>query len=302
MLKQIGKNLLYIVPILIIGFILSGCQSQSKTAASPNKQISVVTTTNFYGEVAKQVLGNKGKVTSIINSSSVDPHDYEPTATTAKEVTKANVVIANGIGYDGWMDKLVKNSNKLDYIKVGEDIYHKKEGDNPHLWYKPETMPQLANLLAKKFGKMQPNNQKYFEQNAKKYIASLKPVQNVINDLKKVAKNSAKKNVYVSEPVFDYALESLGFKVADTAYEEAAENGTDPAPKVVKTMQEKIEQRQIAFFVFNKQVSSKNIKNLVELAKKNNVPVLPVTETPENNATYKEWMLKQYHELQKIIN
>lgn len=71
MLKQIGKNLLYIVPILIIGFILSGCQSQSKTAASPNKQISVVTTTNFYGEVAKQVLGNKGKVTSIINSSSM---------------------------------------------------------------------------------------------------------------------------------------------------------------------------------------------------------------------------------------
>ena len=46
-------------------------------------KIKVVTTTDFYGQVAEEVLGNKGKVTSIINNPSVDPHDYEPTTQTS---------------------------------------------------------------------------------------------------------------------------------------------------------------------------------------------------------------------------
>lgn len=302
MLRKIRNGMFYIIPILILGIFLTGCQSNSKESKSAGaKKITVVTTTNFYGEVAKKVLGNEGHVTSIINNSSVDPHDYEPTTAVAKEVTQAEVVVANGIGYDGWMDKLVKNSKQIKYVKVGEDIYHKKEGDNPHLWYKPETMPKLARALARKFSQIEPKKKSYFENNAEKYIASLSKLDNTINSLKKIANKSKQKEVYVSEPVFDYALQSLGYQVADSKYEEAAENGTDPAPKVVEEMEDNIKNQKIAFFVFNKQVSSKNVNNLVQLAKNNGVPVLSVTETPENNDSYQEWMQKQYDQLRKII-
>ena len=42
------------------------------------KPIQVVTGMDFYGEVAQQVAGNHGKVTSFISNPSVDPHDYQP--------------------------------------------------------------------------------------------------------------------------------------------------------------------------------------------------------------------------------
>ena len=84
----------------------------------------------------------------MINNPSVDPHDYEPTSKIAKEVANSNVLVANGVGYDGWMSKLAKNAPKATYIKVGEDLLDKKDGDNPHLWYNPKTMPKLANDLA----------------------------------------------------------------------------------------------------------------------------------------------------------
>ena len=95
-------------------------------------KIKVVTTTDFYGQVAEEVLGNKGKVTSIINNPSVDPHDYEPTTQTAKQVSNANIVIYNGLGYDSWITKLSNGKKKID---VATDVMHAKDGDNEHLWY-----------------------------------------------------------------------------------------------------------------------------------------------------------------------
>ena len=87
---------------LILG--LSACaKNQTQTKAD---QLKVVTTTDFYGEVAQAVLGSHGKVTPIITSPSVDPHDYEPTTKTAKLVAKADLAVYNGLEYDSWIKKL----------------------------------------------------------------------------------------------------------------------------------------------------------------------------------------------------
>jgi len=282
----------------LIVLILSGCSSQ-KTSTSSNK-IDIVTTTDFYAEVAKTVVGNKGTVSSIINNPAIDPHDYEPTTKTAKQVSKADITVANGLGYDSWMDKLNTDANNT-YIKIGENVMHKKIGDNPHVWYNPDTMPKYANYLAAELAKKQPKNKAYFKNNAQKYIASLKPVDSELTTLKQAAKTAPNKNVYVSEPVFDYSIKAIGFKVDNKSFEQAVENGTDPTPAVIKDMHKGITDKKIAFFVLNTQTDSKLINNLVIMAKKNNIPVLNVTETLPTGKTYKEWMLSQYKEMNKIL-
>ncbi|ARN93889.1 metal ABC transporter substrate-binding protein (plasmid) [Levilactobacillus brevis] len=293
------KKMILPLAFLILTVGVAGCSTNKSTQRSD--KINVVATTDFYGAAARAVLGNKGTVTSVINNPNVDPHDYEPTASVGKEVAKANIIVANGIGYDGWMDKLAKNTKGQTYIKVGDDLLGKKDGDNPHLWYRPTTMPTLVNQLAKKYAKLQPNNKEYFKQNAKKYISSLKPVDQEINKLKNIAHKQKNKAVYVSEPVFDYALEAMGFKVANHSFEEDTENDVDYAPKTIKQMQAGIENHKISLFVFNKQVDSKTVNNFVALAKKNKIPVLPVTETLPKGENYKTWMLKQYKQLYNIL-
>ncbi|MEE8824428.1 manganese ABC transporter substrate-binding lipoprotein precursor [Lentilactobacillus sunkii] len=292
------KAALLALVVVALGIGLTGCSSNS---ASSNGKIKITATTDFYGEVAKAVAGNKGDVTSIITNPNVDPHDYQASTKVAKQTVGSKIVIANGIGYDGWMNNLVKDSSKVDYIKVGEDLMNKKNGDNPHLWYNPATMPKLANTIADKLGKLQPKNKAYFKKNAKKYIASLKPINAKIAELKQVASTKKNKDVYVSEPVFDYALEATGFKVGDPAFENDTEKGVDPSPQTIRTMQNGIKNHKIAFFVFNKQVDSKTVNNLVALAKKNKVPVLPVTETLPADKDYVSWMDSQYAELINIL-
>lgn len=280
------------------GTLLSGCGHAAKQSSSG--KIQVVTSTDFYGEVARAVVGNKGTVHSVINQPATDPHDYEPTPKVAKTVHQANVVVANGIGYDRWMDRLV-TGKKATYIRVGNDLLNKQNGDNPHLWYRPQTMPTLARTLAKQFGKKQPRNKAYFDKNAARYIQSLKPINNEITKIKRLSARRGQKQVYVSEPVFDYAIQALGFKVANHSFEEAIENGSDPSPKSIRQMQNGLKKQRVAFFVFNQQVDSKTVNNLVAVAKQNHVPVLKVTETLPANLTYKQWMLSQYQQLNQIL-
>lgn len=298
---MIFKNKKYLGFILIFTLsfaILAGC-SNKKVSPSTQK-LNIVTTTDFYGEVAKKVVGNKGTVTSLIDNPAIDPHDYEPTTNTAKKVSQADITVANGLGYDSWMNKLNKKDSDS-FIKIGEDIMSKKTGDNPHIWYQPETMPRYAKYLAAQLAKKQPKNKAYFEKNAKDYIATLKPVQKEITKLQNISSRLTNKNVYVSEPVFDYSVQALGFKVKNKQFEEAVENGTDPTPSTIKEMHRGIKNHQIAFFVLNSQTDSKLINNLVSMAKKNNIPVLKVTETLPKGKNYQQWMLSQYQALNKIL-
>jgi len=300
MVKRKQTFLGLILIFTIFSVILSGCSN--KKVNSSSQKLNIVTTTDFYGEVAKAVVGNKGNVSSIINNPAIDPHDYEPTTQTAKNVSNADITVANGLGYDSWMNKLNNNTKPSDtFIKVGEDVMHKKTGNNPHIWYNPETMPRYANYLAAQLAKKQPKNKAYFEQNAKNYIATLEPAQQELTKLKQHSKESTNKNVYVSEPVFDYSLEAMGFKVDNRSFEQAVENGTDPTPTTIKEMHEGIKDHKIAFFVLNSQTDSKLINNLVQLAQQNHIPVLKVTETLPKDKNYQQWMLSQYRDLNRIL-
>ncbi|WP_334329534.1 metal ABC transporter solute-binding protein, Zn/Mn family [Companilactobacillus sp. HBUAS59699] len=293
------KALILTLGIAFFGIVLTACGNSTDSASKSNK-LKIVATTDFYGEVAKAVVGNKGSVESIIDRPGVDPHDYEPTTAIAKDVSNADLTIANGLGYDSWMNKLDKKQDSI-FIKVGKNIFDKKTGANPHLWYDPKTMPALANKVAQELSKQQPANKKYFKANAKKYIASLKPVQKELTELTNKAKTTTNKEVYVSEPVFDYSIKAMGFTVGNKDFEKAVENGTDPSPTVVKNMRRGIIEGKIAFLVYNSQSDSKTVDNMIALAKEHNLPILKVTETLPAHKNYKEWMLSQYQQLNKIL-
>ena len=286
------------VALLAIFAVACGSNGAAKQSSSNGSKIQVVASLDFYGEVAKAVGGNKVSVQSIINNPAVDPHDYEPTTKVGKSVASADLVVASGIGYDGWMDKVVKSADKSkNYLRVADDLMNKREGDNEHIWYDPRTMPKLANTLADKFAKKDPADKATFKANAKKYIASLDNLNTLINKLKSKVNGQL---VDVSEPVFGYALDYLGYKVNDDHFSKSTEDGTDYSAKDIHGIETDIKEKKIAFFVNNIQASSKTVNQLVKLAEQNNVPVLKVTETLPKGKNYRTWMTSQYQQLEKI--
>ena len=286
----------YFFILSLIGAVIllaSACSNKQKSTSS-NGKVSIVASTNVYADIAKNVAGKYGDVQAVIKNSATDPHDFEPTTADAKNLTTANIIVANGLGYDNWMNKLASSVNKKPVL-VGEDLMHLKKGDNPHIWYNLNMPTKYVNYLVKRLSKLQPKHAAYFKANGKKYLDK-------IDQVKKLAKSGSKDNkpVFVSEPVFDYALEEAGYKIGDKDFEKAVQNGTDPSPKTINKMTKEIEDKKIAFFVNNTQASSSTVKTFVKLAKKNNVPVLSVRETIPNNTTYLDWMKENYQNLANI--
>lgn len=193
------------------------------------------------------------------------------------------------------MNKLASSVSKKP-VSVGEDLMNLKKGDNPHIWYNLSMPTKYVDYLVKRLSKIDKKHAAYFKENGDKYLAK-------IAQIKKTAKSIDGRNskpVFVSEPVFDYALQEAGYKIGDKSFEEAVENGTDPSPKTINQMTNDINNKKIAFFVNNTQASSSTVNTFVKLAKKKNIPVLNVRETIPDNTTYLNWMRENYNNLAKI--
>ncbi|UDM32063.1 metal ABC transporter solute-binding protein, Zn/Mn family [Lentilactobacillus laojiaonis] len=291
-MHQLKKSGLWLLGILSLGLFLAGCQQ----VRPKSNEIKVVASMDFYGSVAKEILGNHGTVSSLVDTTETDPHDFEPTTADAKKIDRANVIISNGLGYDTWMNRLSTDSSAKN-IKVGETVMHKQSGDNEHIWYQPATMKNLANYLANQFSRLDPKHRSEYQNNAKRYIASFKQLDQTIAQAKRGVTNS---RVDVTEPVFNYALENLGYQVNNPGFENAISKEVDPTPDDIKKMQTDFQHHKIAMLVDNTQSGGKIIDNLVEEARQNHIPILKITESMPKNETYLTWMQNQYDALIKI--
>ena len=139
----------------IIGFLLALTSGPAVQAAGG--KVAVVAAENFYGDVARQIGGDRVAVTSIMNNPDQDPHLFETTPTTVRQIGEAEIVIENGADYDPWMDKILGAAARSGRTVINvARLVSKKAGDNPHLWYDPATMPAAARALADDGAKADP--------------------------------------------------------------------------------------------------------------------------------------------------
>ena len=162
-------------------------------------------------------------------------------------------------------------------------------------------MSKVADELTKVLSEKDSANKDFYEKNRDNYKKELSKITDKINSLKDKANG---KSVLTTEPVFEYAVDALGFKTTDQVKKlaQATEEGNDPAPQDLKAIQEQIKSKQISLIINNVQTTNKTIEGLISLAEQNKVPVLNVTETQPDGKTYIEWMLDQYNKLEEILN
>ena len=99
-------------------------------------KIKVVSTFSILGDMVQNIGGNNIELTTLVGANG-DGHVYEPTPADAKSVAAADVVFVNGLGFEGWIDRLVKASGyKGKVIIATEGIKELKfEGElDPHAW------------------------------------------------------------------------------------------------------------------------------------------------------------------------
>ncbi len=228
---------------LALGLILTSAPS---TRAADGK-LSVVAAENFYGDVARQIGGDDVIVASIMSNPDQDPHLFETTPSTARQIAAAQVVILNGADYDPWMDKLLKASPKAGRAAiVVADLVGKKAGDNPHLWYDPGTMPAAAKALAEAFAKADPAHKDGYAARLKTFLASLKPINEKIAAIRG---KFAGTTVTASEPVFGYMAAALGLKMRNESFQLSIMNDTEPSAHDVAAFQGDLKTHKVRDYV-----------------------------------------------------
>ena len=277
----------------------SACAPASAPAAGGT--IAVLGTENFYADLLAQVGGTKVTVSSILNDPNADPHEYEANPQTAKLVADAKLVIVNGIGYDGFMDRLLGASTKPDRVVLTvQDILKKADDDNAHVWYDPATMPAVAEAATAALSKLDPQDASYFAAQKTKYLAALKPIDAKIASLRATYRGAP---VAFTEAVAGYQAAAIGLAVlTPEGFMRAIEQSVDPAPADVAAERDLLTGRKVKVLLYNSQVTSPLTKDIHDLAVTSGVPVVGVAETiPAQFKTYQDWMLAQLAELETAL-
>jgi zinc/manganese transport system substrate-binding protein len=238
-------------------------------------------------------------VTSILTNPDQDPHLFEASAETAKALADAKVVIANGVDYDPWMEKLLK-ANKASgrkEIVVGRLVGH-KAGDNPHLWYDPAYVKAAAHALVADLDAIDPAHKADYDKGEAQFLDSLKSLDAKIADMRK---KYAGLPVTASEPVFGYQAALIGLKVHNEKFALAVMNNAEPTASEVAGFENDLNGHKVKAMLYNAQASEPAVQRLVQMAKDNQIPVVGVSETEPPDSTYQTWMLGQLDALDAAL-
>ncbi|WP_285725349.1 metal ABC transporter solute-binding protein, Zn/Mn family [Psychromicrobium xiongbiense] len=287
--------------------VLSACgtaapAASSSSAGSQTGVIDVVASTNVYGNIAATIGGPQVKVTSLIASSSQDPHSYEATAQDKLAVSKAGLLIENGGGYDDFFSKLSESADPSTVIDVVKLSGLKKDGDtefNEHVWYSFPTVSALADQIAARLGAKDAAHAQDFTSRAADFKKSLDALSGQVSTLK--AKDQGQP-VAITEPVPLYLLSAVGLvNKTPEEYSHAIEQGTDVPATVLKETSELISSKGVRLLAYNPQTEGPQTLALKKAADAAGVPVVNFTETLPEGQTYLQWMTQNVENLGRAL-
>jgi zinc/manganese transport system substrate-binding protein len=281
-----------------LAFVLALGLAPSALAA--DGKIAVVAAENFYGDIARQIGGDQFTVASIMNNPAQDPHLFETTPSTVRQIADAAIVILNGADYDPWMEKLLQAAPRPGRIVItAANLVRAKTGDNPHLWYAPATMPAVAKAIAAALSKADAAHAADYAARLAATLASLDRIAQRVAQLKAKHAGAA---VTATEPVFGPMAAALGLTMRNQSFQLAMMNDTEPSARDVAAFENDLKDHKVKVLIYNAQVSEKLTERLLDIARKAKVPVVGVTEMQPANVSFQDWMLGELDALDKALS
>ena len=287
---------------MAVGVAMASAGCSGPTAASAAGTIHAIGAENEYADVLSQIGGRYVSVSSILNNPNTDPHTFESSPKVAREVSAAQLVVQNGVGYDDWVKKVESASSHAGrkVIVVQQLLGLPDTTPNPHLWYMPKTMPLVAKAIGDDLSSLEPSHAAYFRANVQKFDTSLTPWLDAIAAFKA---RYGGVPVATTEPVADYLLEAMGAdNLTPFAFQADVMNGVDPPPQDISLENGFFTHHQVKAFCYNQQVVDALTTSIRQNAERARVPVVGVYETmPTSGYDYQSWMLAEVNDIQRAI-
>ncbi|MFT8646567.1 metal ABC transporter solute-binding protein, Zn/Mn family [Gluconacetobacter sp.] len=281
--------------LMAVMLVVSGARPAH--AGSP---IAVVAAEAVWGDIARQVGGADVAVSSILTNPATDPHAFEASPMDGRRLGAARIVIANGGGYDGWLDRLMEgggNAGRPVVLNVAA-LVGWRDGDNAHFWYDLAMVRAVATAFAADCGAILPDRRAAVQERLQQFLDALGPLQQRIDRLRARYHGVP---VAASEPIFGLMTRQIELTMHDGDFQRAVMNGTDPGPSEVAGFERDLTERRVRMLILNEQTTGPATDRLEQLAQGAGIPVLHVGESLPPGMRYQDWIAGMLDRLDQAL-
>lgn len=223
------------------------------------------------------VAGDNTEV-SMLLSESAGPHDFALSPSDLRKLSRADIIVKNGLGVETWLDKaiaastrqsvpVIDSSRGIATLPVGEPI--RSEGDdrehehgheagaaNPHIWLDPLRAVQQVENIRDGLVSEDPDHAADYRQNAAEYVKRLKALDTWI---KEQFAGMSRPAVISSHDAVDYFAQRYGLNVVAVF---ASQPGADPSPRLLKELRDRAREADVRVFLTEPQYSPRLMESL----------------------------------------
>jgi len=179
-------------------------------AAEP---LDVVASFSILGDFVRNVGGDRVSVTTLVGPDS-DAHVYTPTPADAKKIADARLIFVNGLGFEGWLPRLVQSAgSKAKIVTASNGISPLRLGSSadPHAWQSVNNAKVYVANISLALSAADPASAEQFMKNTQGYIEQLDALDREVRDA--VAKlPEGRRKVISTHSAFGYFAASYGIE------------------------------------------------------------------------------------------
>ncbi len=178
----------------VLVFACMGAALALTVPAAAQEKLKVVATFSILGDLVRNVGGDRIQLTVLVGPNS-DAHVYSPSPSDARTLADARVVFTNGLGFEGWITRLVKASGTKARILVasrgvkprkaeegGQEHGHDHGDADPHAWQSVANAKIYVSNIRDALAKADPAGKATYDANATAYLTKLEALDREVRD------------------------------------------------------------------------------------------------------------------------
>jgi zinc/manganese transport system substrate-binding protein len=191
--------------------------------ADATDKVKAVASFSILGDMVRQVGGDRVEVITLVGPDG-DAHVYEPTPADAKNLAAAQILFTNGLGFEGWMDRLEKSSGFKGRVVVASNgvaprtMVEEEEGGEPETITDPHAWQDLGNgklyvaNIRDGLISVDPEGKAAYEANAAKYLDEIVKEETVVKEALATLPKDRRK-IITSHDAFGYFGAAYGLEI-----------------------------------------------------------------------------------------
>ncbi|GAA4921892.1 metal ABC transporter solute-binding protein, Zn/Mn family [Nesterenkonia rhizosphaerae] len=292
----------------VVVLLAASCGAEDAPASEPQDGVEtdllIVTSIDVYADLATEVVGDTAEVQALVDNPAVDPHSYEATPQDRLVVNQADVIIANGGGYDSFITLLASAADADDsvYQLIDGENHHSHEWDgsyeNEHIWYDLEYMSAFVTDFGEYMGELVPENAELYTENAQALAGEIDEL-----DERNRAIEAEGMSYLATEAVSGFLLQDAGFEdLTELQFLSAVEHGDDVSPRLYQQALNVATGDEIDLLAYNPQTETNQSARIRQAAEDSGVSVLEFSETfPDGFDSYTEWMSENISTVEALV-